>query len=77
MEFMPLMDADETITSVTSVTALPAGLTLVGVPTFAGTMAQQRIAGGVDSITYKVTFIVVTSKGNTLEGEGNLVVKNI
>lgn len=77
MEFAPNMAEAETINGVTSVVALPAGLTLVGSATFNGTKAFQRISGGTNGVLYKLTFIVTTSGGNTLEGEGNLRVKNI
>lgn len=77
MEFAPNMGQTETITGVTSVVAAPSGLTLSGSATFSGTQASQRIAGGTDGVLYKVTFIVTTSGGNTLEGEGNLRVRSI
>jgi hypothetical protein len=75
MDFSPLLGTGETLTGVTSVTALPADLTLSGVPTYSGVFAQQRIAGGTAGVKYVVTFLVTTSGGNTLEGEGVLQVK--
>lgn len=77
MEFAPNMSLGETVNAVTSVTATPPGLTLSGSPTFTGTRATQRILGGTNSTLYKITFIVTTSLGNTLEGEGNLRVADL
>lgn len=76
MDFAALLASSETINGVTSVTAEPTGISIDGVATFGGTMAQQRISGGTSGITYKVTFIVTTTEGNILEGEGFLVVRN-
>ena len=77
MEFAPLLAHGETIASVSSVVSSPAGLTAVGAPAVSTTQAQQRFSGGTAGVTYKVTFVVVTSASNTLEGEGNLVVRDI
>lgn len=77
MDFSPLLAAGETITSVTSVVASPNTLTLSGPATFTGAFAVQRIAGGTAGTKYKVTFVVVTSMGNTLESEGFLQVKDL
>lgn len=76
MDFAALLASNETINGVTSVVAEPADLSLDGAATFGGTMAQQRISGGTSGITYKVTFVVTTTEGNTIEGEGFLVVRN-
>lgn len=77
MDFAGLMAAGETITSVSSVTATPNGLTLAGSPAASGQVATQRIAGGTSGHKYVVTFIVTTSLGNTLEGEGILQVRDL
>jgi hypothetical protein len=77
MQFVGLLAAGETITGVTSVTATPAGLTLSGAPTYEGSIAKQRISGGTNGTTYKVTFVVTTSDGNVLEGEGKLKVRDL
>ena len=75
MEFAPMLEPGETLTAVSSVAATPTGLTLVGPAAFSGSVAQQRISGGTDAVTYKVTFVVTTTDGNTLEAEGYLRVK--
>lgn len=77
MDFSGLLGQGETIAGVTSVTATPSGLTLSGGPTFSGVFANQRIAGGTSGQKYTVTFLVTTSGGNTLEGEGILQVKDL
>lgn len=77
MEFASNMEESETITAVSSVTATPSGLTLSGGAGFNGTRATQRISGGVAGTRYKVTFVVTTSNGNTLEGEGYLRVTEL
>lgn len=78
MEFAPNLAPGETISSVTSVTADPStGIDITAVPVASGTQAQQRIAGGTDGVQYKITFVVETSAGNTLEGEGYLTVRQL
>jgi hypothetical protein len=77
MDFAANMDEGETISGVTSVAATPSGLTLSGPATFSDTRAFQRIAGGTAGVSYKVTFLVTTSAGNTLEGEGLLLVRDL
>lgn len=77
MDFTPLLARDgESLVSAV-VAAEPAGLTLDGTAVVSERMAQQRIAGGTAGMSYKVTFTVTTSLGNTLEGEGNLIVRDL
>lgn len=72
MDFSGVMAPGETILSITSVTVdkttVPA-LSISG-QVFSGVLAQFRLAAGQAGTRYKVTVIVVTSAGNTLEGEG-------
>jgi hypothetical protein len=77
MDFSGLLAVGETIAGVSSVVATPSGLTLVGSPSYSGVYAMQRISGGTANTRYKVTFVVTTTAGNTLEGEGYLQVKDI
>ncbi len=74
MEFAALLASGETLSAVSSVTAdkttIPA-LT-IGTPAVSGTKATFRISGGDAGTLYKVTALVTTSAGNTLEGEGNI-----
>jgi len=77
MEFAALLATGETLAGVTSVTDDPTGtLTLTG-ETYSGSQASVRIAGGTDGVTYKITFVVTTSAGNTLEAEGLLKVEDL
>ena len=75
MEFVGRLAEGETLTAVSSVTAAPSGLT-VGTPSYSGTRAQVRLGGGTGGVTYKVTIVVTTSASNTIEGEGNLFVRD-
>jgi hypothetical protein len=77
MDFSGLLAVGEVLAGVTSVTALPADITLSGAPSYSGVYAMQRILGGTANTRYKLTFVVTTSAGNTLEGEGYLQVKDI
>lgn len=77
MDFSALLGQGETLSSVTAIASTPSGLTLSGSPTVSGVNAQQRISGGTAGITYKVTFTVLTSAGNTREGDGLVVVRQL
>jgi hypothetical protein len=79
MDFSGLMASGELITGCTmtpahEVTTPPL---VVGTPVYAGQIAQVRISGGLAGTTYKITFLVTTNGGNTLEGEGNMIVREI
>ena len=89
MDFSPKMvggTSPEQIVSVDSVTQLEVqedgtevattDLVFPTGSTFAGQVAQQRIDAGLDSKTYKVTYVISTDLGNTLEAEGLLYVVN-
>lgn len=75
MDFSANLTTSETLASVTSVTADVSGLT-IGTPVLGSRSAQVRISGGTADVVYKVTWIVVTSAGNTLEAEGYLRIEN-
>jgi len=77
MHFTSNLASGETIASITSVTAAPTGLTISG---NAIATLGKKIQFSITSTTpnsYKVTGKVVTSTGNTLEGEGILLVKDL
>jgi hypothetical protein len=87
MDFSPKMvggSSPENITSVDSVTQLEVqadgtevattDLTFPSAATFNLQLAQQRIEDGLDTKTYKVTYVVSTDLGNVLEAEGLLYV---
>ena len=77
MDFSALLASDETISSVTSVTDDSSDDLTLGSPTYSNTTASVRISGGTSGKTWKVTFVVATSAGNTLEGEGLLSVRDL
>lgn len=75
-DFAANMGASESIVSVDSFTAAPSGLTL-GSAAISGKRVQNRISGGTANTNYKITVVVTTDAGNTLEGEANLFVRDI
>jgi hypothetical protein len=77
MEFAANLSVGETITSINSAVAEPAGLTLSGAAVPSGTQVHQRILGGTAGVVYKVTIVVTTSNNNILEGEGYLRVMEL
>lgn len=75
MDFNANLATSETIATVVSVTADVSGLT-IGSPVVGTRSAQVRISGGTVDVLYKVTWVVTTSAGNTLEAEGYLRIEN-
>lgn len=72
MEFAAMLGSGEALSSVVSVTidkVTLSPLTKSG-EAVSGTSLTFRLAGGLAGTKYKVTGIVTTSAGNTLEGEG-------
>jgi hypothetical protein len=72
MEFAALLGTDETILSVSSTAVTPVTdptLSLSGT-VFSDTIVQFRLSSGLTGKRYKVTIVVTTSAGNTIEGEG-------
>jgi hypothetical protein len=78
MVFSPNMDVGETITGINSLTCTPAGLTIgyPEPPLISGQEIQFRISGGTNKQSYKVSAIVSTSKGNTLQFDAILSVRD-
>lgn len=74
VDFGANLASTETISSVTSYTATPSGLTLDPAIAIDGSKVQRRISGGTAGTQYKLTVVILTSLGNILEGEGLLVV---
>lgn len=75
MDFSPNMVTGETISSVTSFTVSPSGLTS-NTATPNGQEVNFRLSGGTANTQYKITCVVATSLGNTLEMEGYLLVED-
>ena len=76
VDFSANMAETETIGSVTSYVASPAGLTLDATISISGQKVQRRISGGTAGAQYKITVVILTSLSNILEGEGLLVVQD-
>jgi hypothetical protein len=74
-DFTVDMAEDEALSSIISLTAAPAGLTLSG-PSFSGKRVQIRAADGVADTQYKFTVVVGTDDGNVLSMEANLFVRD-
>ena len=66
IDFTPKLATVHSISSVTSVTTAQSGLT-IGSPVLSTPKVQVRISSGTTGTPYKVTAIVVTVNGNTLE----------
>lgn len=81
-DFSADMAADETISTVSSVTPVNQGEVggssnvSCGSNTASGQIAQTLCSGGTNLELYKITCIVTTSAGQTLETEGLLRVRN-
>jgi hypothetical protein len=74
-ENFPEIAAGDTVASITSIAAAPAGLTL-GTQAFTASTATVVISGGTAFVDYLVTFVVRTTAGSTLELVGRLSVEN-
>ena len=80
MDFSSLMSSTETISSITSVTSEKIGgessdLTITD-EFIDGQTVTCWIEGGTKAISYRVKFVIVTSLGQILEGDGTLKVTN-
>ena len=76
-DFTPLLGSGETLSSATSATGDPSGLT-IGSPALNGTKkVQVRISGGTNGQTYTVTVRAATSAANNRECEAYFVVADI
>lgn len=75
MDFSNVLENGETISSCTSVTATPSGLT-IGAAAVGATSVAFRISGGEDGVNYRVEVIVATNQSNTRESDGLLKVRD-
>ncbi len=69
----PEIVAGDTLSTVTSVAATPAGLTL-GSGSISGTQVQTLMSSGTDGVLYTITATAVTTGGKTLVAVGQLAV---
>ena len=72
IDFTNLLAAGDTISGAPTVAAAPAGLTISGIAA-----ASFRNSGGADGTRYRVTAVVATANGDTIEGEGDLDVRDL
>ena len=79
MEFAALLGSGETLSTVVSVTVDKATTPVLAISgqVVSGSQLQFRLAGGLNGTKYKVTGVVTTSAGNTLEGEGIVQLEDI
>lgn len=81
MKFDALLGPDETIESILSVEVVPSVVgsvvNFIDAPIISLKSIFQRIKGGQARVSYKITFVVFTTDGNTIEGEGRLIVTDI
>jgi len=83
MDFSALLAAGETLSSVSSISQAARGNVQgaaslnIGAGSTSGSKVQFRISGGTNGEDYKITVVVTTSQGNTLEGEGWLYVRDL
>ena len=73
IDFANLLATGDSLAAVTSVTGTPSGLTITG-ESIVGTTVAFTVAGGADGVTYTIEVIATTTNGETLEGDGYLVV---
>jgi len=80
MDFGSILAADETISSISSVSSELVGggssnLT-IGAASISGEEVQFTISGGTHAKRYRIEVTIVTSGGNTREGDGILKVRD-
>lgn len=74
MDFRRSLDRDDFISGVLSVSVTPGTIT-VDNPSSAEKTVSFRVSGGIDGESYNIKVIVSTSLGQTIEGDGLLVVR--
>lgn len=74
MDFRRSLDRDDLISGVVSVSAYPDSIT-VDNPSSSDKTVSFRVSGGNDGESYNIRVIVSTSLGQTIEGDGLLVVR--
>lgn len=83
IDFSSRLDTSETLSSITVSQELLSGvegigsqLTISGL-SVGGGIASTNVAGGYDGCVYKLTYLVTGNKGNILESEIKLKVKEL
>jgi hypothetical protein len=75
IDFVNLLKTGDSLATVTSVTATPAGLA-VGTGTIDGTTVQFTLSSGTHGVQYYVEAVVATTLGEVLEGDGRIFVRD-
>lgn len=77
-DFNPVLQVGESITSATSTAIVMNGVDLnptailINSPTWASGKVNQRIAGGISEVTYRIEVTAITNQGNTYVCVGDL-----
>jgi hypothetical protein len=77
-DFTQVLSPSETISTATSAVIVMNGVDtnpndiIVGSTVISGQTASQRIANGVNEVTYRLSMTITTSQGNTYVGVGDL-----
>jgi hypothetical protein len=74
MDFKRSLDSEDKIMSVASVVATPSTV-VIGEAVSDDRHVSFRVSGGTSGESYNITVVVITSKGETIEGDGLLIVK--
>lgn len=79
MEFAALLGTGESLSTVVTVVVdkVTVPVLVVSNTAVSGSTLTFRLAAGLGGTRYKVTGIVTTSAGNTLEGEGIIQVEDV
>lgn len=82
-DFSQILKPSETISTASSsvivisgVDATPLAM-IVGTPVVSGTLAYQRLVGGLTGVTYRLVITITTSLENTYVGVGDVAVLDV
>jgi hypothetical protein len=73
MDFKRSLGREDSIASVESVSSIPPTLS-IGEPTQNGKSVSFLVSGGNNGESFNISVVITTQKGDTIEGDGVLVV---
>lgn len=76
MDFADDLSTGDSLTGTPTVVEESTSDLTIDQETISGTVAQCRVAGGVDGVEYLLRYTVTTTNGDTLETLGRLVVED-
>lgn len=76
MDFRRSLASGDSIASVSSVVSTPATVTIGSSFVSGGNVVEFRVSGGVSGESYNISVVVVTVGGDTIEGDGLLIVED-